>query len=73
MIKLPFLKNSKVPRIAEKPPEEVLVNGSSDELVDDQCMSELFEAVESKDVSKFRSALEVLIMNRFEQDNDDAT
>jgi hypothetical protein len=68
---LPFLKNRKTPRIATEPQEEKLVNGSQDDHIEDQMSSELFDACQSKDASKFRSALEALVMNCFDFDGDE--
>lgn len=66
---LPFLKNQKWPRLA-KPMEEKLVNGDSSDVLEQHCMSELFDAVEEKDHEKFRKALEALVMNMFEHDEE---
>ncbi len=64
---LPFLKNRSWPRIA-KPMEEKMVNGSPDDHLEAHCAGELFEAIESKDVAKFRHALEALVLNCFESE-----
>lgn len=65
-MKLPFLKNRRLPRIATEPMEEKLINGSSDDHLEAHCVGELMEAVQSKDVKKFRSAIEALVMNMFD-------
>lgn len=65
-INLPFLKNRRMPRIETNPREPMLVNASADDLIDDQSMSEMFDAIEKKDVRKFRQALEALVMNAFD-------
>lgn len=70
IVKLPFLKNKTWPRIA-KPIEEKMVNGSADDHLEFHCAGELMDAVETKDVSKFRSALEALVMNMFEHEESD--
>lgn len=66
MIKLPFLKNKRWPRVAPSPTEEKLVNGSASDHLQDHCMGELFEAAETKNVAKFRSAVEALVLDMFE-------
>ena len=53
--------------------EEKLVNGSSSDVLEQHCISELFDAVENKDHAAFRKALEALIMNMFEdEEHEDA-
>ena len=69
-MQLPFLKK-KLPRVQQKPTEEKLINASSDDHIDDHCMSELFDACESKNASQFRSALEALVMNMFDHNQED--
>lgn len=71
MLKLPFLKNKKIPRVVTEPIDEKLVNASPEELLDDRCVDELMEAVKSSNVQQFRSALEALVINMFEQDGDE--
>lgn len=63
-MKLPFLKNSKLPRIAVDPPEEKLIGGS----ISDHVMKELMDAAHDKDVKKFRASLEALLMDYCEGD-----
>ncbi len=68
-VKLPFLKQKSWPRIAPKQ-EEKLINGSESDHLEDHCMKELMDAVESKDVKSFRAALEALILNCFEDEDE---
>lgn len=70
-MKLPFLKNKHWPRVA-KPMEEKMINGTPEDHLESHCAGELIDAVESKDVAKFRSALEALLMNMFEEEAEDA-
>jgi hypothetical protein len=70
-MKLPFLKTRRLPRIATEPTEEKLVNASGSDHVDDHCMGELFDAVQAKDVARFRSAVEALVLNLFDFEGDD--
>ena len=65
-MKLPFLKNRRLPRIQTEPTEEKLINGSASDHIDDHCATELMDATETKDVPKFRAALEALVLNCFE-------
>lgn len=67
---LPFLKYKKWPRIAPKQ-EEKLVNAPQSDLLEDHCIGELMEAVESKNVKAFRAALEALVMNCFEDEGNE--
>ena len=69
MMKLPFLKKRKLPRIAE-PIETKLVNGSSDDHIDDHMLGELIDAYDRRDVKLFRQALEALIMNMMDWDGE---
>lgn len=64
-MQLPFLKKTKWPRIA-KPMEEKSYGGDASDKIEEHCAGELMEAVASKDVSGFRSALEALVVNMFE-------
>lgn len=66
-MKLPFLKNSRWPRVA-KPMEEKLVNGSPGEQLEEHCAGELMDAVSAKDVKAFRAAITALVMNCFEDE-----
>ena len=70
-MKVPFLKNKKVPRIAVDPPEAKLINGNSSDLLEERCTTELMDAAGTKDVKKFRAALEALVMNCFEDPEDE--
>lgn len=67
-MELPFLKNKRRPRVADKPTESKLVNGSADDHIDDHCMSEIFDACEKRDASAFRKSLEAFVMNMFDWD-----
>lgn len=68
---LPFLKESKWPRVA-KPMDQKTVNGSLEDKIEEHCMDELMEACGAKDVRRFRSSLEALVLNMFEEATDDA-
>lgn len=70
-IKLPFLKNKQTPRIAQEPMEEKLVNASPEDLISDHCMTELMNAWESKDHSKFKKALEAVVLELVNKDQSD--
>lgn len=61
-----FLKSRKWPRVAP-PMEEKSYGLSASDKLDQHCTEELMEAMGSKDVKRFRSALEALIMNMFEE------
>lgn len=69
-MKIPFLKNSKRPRIAQEPSPEKLIQGSESDHIEHHCMQELFDSAPNKDVKRFRSALEALVMNCFEWGED---
>lgn len=72
-MKLVFLKNKSWPRIAP-PMDTHLVNPSSSDLLEEHCTSELMAAATNHDPTKFRSALEALVLNLFDTDlPDDAT
>ena len=71
MMKLPFLKTRKTPRVAIDPIEEKLVQGSADDHMNDHLLMELTDAYEARDVKLFRQALEGLIMNMFDYDGDE--
>ena len=71
MMKLPFLKTRRLPRIATEPMEEKLVNASESDHVDDHCIGELFDACQNKDVERFKSAVEALVLNLFDFDGED--
>lgn len=64
-MKLPFLKNKKWPRVA-KPMETKNVGPMADDALSEHCFKELKDACQSHDVKAFRSALEALIRNAFE-------
>ena len=63
-MQLPFLK--KWPRVNPDPLEEKTFNQSFEDKLEEHCMEELIEAVHLKDVGRFRSALEALILGCFE-------
>ena len=73
MSEIPFLKTKKTPRIALEPREEKLINGSAEDVLEDHLIGELMDAAMAKDHSRFRSALESLILNLFEEESEDAT
>lgn len=54
--------------------EEKSYGGDASDKLEEHCAGELMEAVASKDVSGFRSALEALVVNMFETEGtpDDA-
>ena len=54
--------------------EEKMVNGSPDDHLESHCAGELMDACETKDVKKFRAAIEALVMNMFdwEEEHEDA-
>jgi len=69
-VKLAFLKEKSWPRTGPKP-DEKLVQGSATDHLEEHCVGELMDAVKSKDVRAFRSALEALILNCFDEESDD--
>lgn len=75
-MKLPYLKQHKMPRINPNPTEEYASGGvvdNDDQTLMGHCAMELMEAVETKDKAKFMEALEVLvadILNRMGGDSD---
>jgi hypothetical protein len=71
LMKLPFLKTRRIPRIATEPTEEKLVNGSQDNVMNDHFLHEMMDACEAKDVKLFRQSLESLIVNMFDYDGDE--
>ena len=70
-MKLPFLKTRKTPRVAIDPIEEKLVQGSSDDHMNEHMLNEFRDAAKAKDVKLFRQAVEGLIMNMFDFDGDE--
>lgn len=66
IVKLPYLKNKRLPRIATEPLTEKLVSGHPKDLMEDAMVDELIEAVQGKDVRLFRMALEALLLNSLE-------
>lgn len=71
-MKLPFLKNRRMPRISTEPMGEKLAQGSASDHLEDHMTDELMDAVASKDVKQFRSAVEALLMNMFDWSGDAA-
>lgn len=70
LMRLPFLKARKTPRVAIDPIEEKLVHGSSDDHINDKLLQELMDATTNSDVKLFRQALEGLVMAMFDWDGD---
>lgn len=70
MMNLPFLRKRKGARAQESSTDK-LVGASSDELLEDQMIDELLDAVEDKNPGQFRTALTALVLNSFEYDEDD--
>lgn len=66
-MKLPFLKNKKIPRVQNHLTEQKLVNGDPDDLIDDHAMGEIFDSIEKRDHKALRHALEALCMNCFDR------
>jgi hypothetical protein len=69
-MKLAFLKKRKIPRVADKPQEEKLINASSSDHLEDHCLDELFEAAENKNIQRFRAAVEAFVLNQFDFDGE---
>lgn len=67
---LPFLKEKKWPRIA-KPMDEKSIGLSASDKLEEFCIEELMMAVANKDVPAFRKAIEALVLNCFDMDDDD--
>lgn len=64
---LPFLKKYKMPRFAA-PMDTKTIGGSASDKLEEHCMNEMMDAVHVHDVKSFRSALEALVMNLFEEE-----
>ncbi len=47
------------------------MNASLEDKLEEHCLQELMEAIKDKDVAKFRSAMEALILNMFEETTDE--
>lgn len=71
MTKLPFLKSRRLPKIATDQPDPKLVNGSTTDHLEAHCFGELNESMKTKNVKKFRAALEALVMDCFDFDGDE--
>lgn len=59
---LPYLKQSKWPRIQPEM-EERLVQAPASDHLEEHCAGELMQAVEDKNIKQFREAFEALVMN----------
>jgi hypothetical protein len=68
-VKLAFLKKRLGPRIG-KQPDEKIVNASLEEKLEEQLFGELIAAIAHKDVTRFREAIEALVLNCFEENTD---
>jgi len=68
-MQLPFLKK-KWPKVATNPMEEKSYGLSPSDMIEDHCINELMEAVASKDIMSFLKALEALVLNCFEFEED---
>ena len=66
LVKLPFLKQRKLPKIAEGPMDEKLVNGGPEDFIEQYVMEELMDAFEHKDLKKFKQALEAMVLGMFD-------
>lgn len=71
-MKLPFLKSKRLPRIKnpEDNRQEELVQGPEDDIIDHYVSNELIKAMHDKDVPAFLAALEALVINAFDYDED---
>ncbi len=70
-MKLPNLKARKYPRVAPKPTEEKLVQGSESDHLENYCAGELFDAVKDRNPTAFLAALEALVLNCFDYEGED--
>jgi hypothetical protein len=70
---IPFIKKTKLPKIASNLPQEKLVSSNPSDHLEHHAVMELMEAVKNKDVKAFRDALEAILMNAFESEDQDAT
>lgn len=68
---LPFLKGRRTPRINPDPIETKLVQGSADDHMNDHMLGELMDAAAAKDTKLFRQALEGLITNMMDWDQNE--
>lgn len=62
-MKLPFLKNKRNRMAEHRDPMSI---GLSD--LEEHCAGELMDAIGSKDIKAFRSAIEALVSNCFEEE-----
>ncbi len=73
MLKLPFLKARKTPRVKpDNEQDDKLIQGPEDDVIDHHLSGELMSACESKDPKAFRQALEALVLNAFEDEENGA-
>ncbi len=68
-MQLPFLKARRTPRV--KSDDSSVISVDSDDDFDLHVSRELISALESKDVRSFRDAIEALVLNAFECEEDD--
>jgi hypothetical protein len=69
-MKLPYLRNRSINRDpSARSPKEA--GAPPDDALDEHCCQELMDAAESKDVSKFRQAVEALVLNIFDWDGEE--
>lgn len=66
---LPFTKKSRTPR-EHIPVKEKAYGGSSDERLEHQCFEEMLDALMNQDIPGFRSAMDAVIRNSFEDKSD---
>lgn len=59
-----------MPRIATPPEHEKLIGGTYEDHMESHCIKELMDAVHEQDVNKFRSAVQALVMNMFEHEEE---
>jgi hypothetical protein len=64
-MKLPFLKNSKWPRVAP-PMDEKAYGFDPDEEITEHCIQELMRAATDRDVPAFRAAIQALVLQMFD-------
>ncbi len=71
---LPFLKARRTPRVkVENEDDSYEHSPDEDAVINSHLSHELISALETKDVRLFRDALEALVLNAFEQKEDDAS
>ena len=67
---LPHLRKL-YPKVEQPAGEERLINASAEEMLEQHLRTELFDAIHEKDPAKFKSALEAVILNCFEEATED--